>query len=1525
MYTFYNMHFKPPAAQSQQPQRSPSPPHSYIEPLSPSAVRPRPIEPNFYYPALSSNNNGSSGSSQYGTQQESHGRKRGHHRVSSSIDTLADAALAINSGFDSRMNAPRYDSARALQYSYQDGEPPHKRTRSEVYPAPFIESQTRPLTSYNAWSYISSQGPTHTTYNTRVEEAALLLNFSVGGKPPTFRHAHSDPVQQQNSHRPHANSLPSQTMHGSYHHGIYAPAPQSYDYSPQRPTLPSPERTSESKGPTPEALGEQVRDDAFVHPRPQHTYSGKSSFAQPQQIHTPPEEMDFHAHNSTSNAPAVLTIPPKKRGWPKGKPRGPNEAKAASDAINVEPALKKRRHSLSDSMAIPATTLAQSRHASAPPMLAATQQYKPAPKPRRQPKPKEITVCAGCSNQRISTVAVGEQEEWISCNGCKRWYHLDCAGFARAADVRDVDKYFCSPCEITFGKTTYVRKSSRAHASVDYAELQKGVLKTSEESTEHHYIQPIKDGTLTFDPDHFPRIRPELLTRELFEKSGTFAEPIVIPGEWNPRPWAREKASSATEPDEETQSDDIIDDANYEYDCVMDDGQDKLDMVMPKGLTVRKVCNLVGAATPLDVIDVKTQNSGGQKWDLGRWADYYESQSETKTVRNVISLEVSHTKLGRLLRRPKIVRDIDLQDHVWPQEEIEKGKWPKVQYYCLMSIADSYTDFHIDFGGSSVYYHVLQGKKTFFFIPPRPRHLKTYEEWNENPAQNFTFLPKLTNECYRVDLKEGDTMLIPSGWIHAVWTPETSLVIGGNFLTHMNFKNQFKVAEIEKNNETPMKFRYPFFQRLMWYTAIHYMQSDPMPEEIYQLFREGQQYERERPLWQDFDADMEYGDRPGSASVRYYSEAELDGLPDLVNFLFRTVMMSMGKVEGITSDRVKRVHASIPKGHGDPLEVAQAFALWVAWKRGNESPPAWAQSEAIVAISKEQGIPQKLSARAIKDLEKKEAAAGGKISKTTKKSHRHSQLASMSSASPAPQTDRPADATAHSDATLNFDHANVHATPHQSSSSLPSPHMFLSQPIHQEGIFTPSYDYSPPSAAPATMMMSAFQGQHISTPKTSVLGPKRVACDACRRRRIRCKHKDFVVQAVPDLSMHQLPNGFDSIGASAEGDMMSQAHQEGHHDEDTHDGTVNGLTANGNHNATVKVENGVRPSHGLGTIPGTNAYVDANIPMTLNGVALFGDAKRGRSKACFECRKSKRRCIHDEQGNVDPVKAAETPIPRASPAVRKRHSEDSLNSEGKKVKIASAIPPQAGVLGVLRPANYKRQSPIQSEWSSASPTSDQLVRTPLDASTPNSHASLPIDPSLTSAYPDPGHAHLHDLHYSYSAPARPGLISLPSLEEIATEVLDMDAGERAEAETDLAAIQQFNRLGNATELVGTFSTINFDGAKSVSADKSQEQRTGGTAEISPEQAAHAKKSSVDIPMYKPPPSKSPELTRAKLSGAGLPLTPRSNEERKDGAALTSPLSASKARHTRAASRNSIADETHGAEKTKEEHGVQKGD
>ncbi|KAL0158099.1 hypothetical protein M9458_046175, partial [Cirrhinus mrigala] len=53
-----------------------------------------------------------------------------------------------------------------------------------------------------------------------------------------------------------------------------------------------------------------------------------------------------------------------------------------------------------------------------------------------------------------------------------------------------------------------------------------------------------------------------------------------------------------------------------------------------------------------------------------------------------------------------IVRKLSWVENLWPEESIFER--PNVQKYCLMGVKDSYTDFHIDFGGTSVWYHVLR-------------------------------------------------------------------------------------------------------------------------------------------------------------------------------------------------------------------------------------------------------------------------------------------------------------------------------------------------------------------------------------------------------------------------------------------------------------------------------------------------------------------------------------------------------------------------------------------------------------------------------------------------------------------------------------------------------------------------------------------------------------------------------------------------------------------------------------------------
>lgn len=69
------------------------------------------------------------------------------------------------------------------------------------------------------------------------------------------------------------------------------------------------------------------------------------------------------------------------------------------------------------------------------------------------------------------------------------------------------------------------------------------------------------------------------------------------------------------------------------------------------------------------------------------------------------------------------MRELDWVDCVWPKHlkesqtestnVIDEMMYPKVQKYCLMSVKGCYTDFHIDFGGTSVWYHILKGSKVF--------------------------------------------------------------------------------------------------------------------------------------------------------------------------------------------------------------------------------------------------------------------------------------------------------------------------------------------------------------------------------------------------------------------------------------------------------------------------------------------------------------------------------------------------------------------------------------------------------------------------------------------------------------------------------------------------------------------------------------------------------------------------------------------------------------------------------------------
>ena len=75
------------------------------------------------------------------------------------------------------------------------------------------------------------------------------------------------------------------------------------------------------------------------------------------------------------------------------------------------------------------------------------------------------------------------------------------------------------------------------------------------------------------------------------------------------------------------------------------------------------------------------------------------------------------------------------------------------------------------------------------------------------------------DKCYKLKLKPGQTLFIPTGWIHAVYTPVHSIVFGGNFLHSLNIQLQLRVFELEGRLKDPPKYRFPSFEVVHWLAA----------------------------------------------------------------------------------------------------------------------------------------------------------------------------------------------------------------------------------------------------------------------------------------------------------------------------------------------------------------------------------------------------------------------------------------------------------------------------------------------------------------------------------------------------------------------------------------------------------------------------------------------------------------------------------------------------------------------------------
>uniref|UniRef100_A0A8C1FBS9 Lysine-specific demethylase 7A n=1 Tax=Cyprinus carpio carpio TaxID=630221 RepID=A0A8C1FBS9_CYPCA len=348
----------------------------------------------------------------------------------------------------------------------------------------------------------------------------------------------------------------------------------------------------------------------------------------------------------------------------------------------------------------------------------------------------------------------------IECDICKDWFHGSCVQVVEH-HAADIDVYHCPNCEPIHGPSM-MKKRNNWHRH-DYTEPNDGT-------------RPVQAGTAVF-------------VQELQTRSFASGDEILVPMH----------GSQVTQC--------YLEREGFHYPIVVHD-LDGLGLKLPPPLfSVSDVEHYVGANKVIDVIDVARQ--ADSKLKLGEFVKYYY-QPERSKVLNLISLEFSDTKMSNLVEVPEIARKMSWVENYWPDDSFFPK--PFVQKYCLMGMKNSYTDFHIDFGGTSVWYHVLWVRTKAYPIV-------------SSPNQSEIFFGDKVDKCYKCVVKQGTTIFLPTGWIHAVLTSQDSMAFGGNFLHNLNIGMQLRCYEMERRLKTPDLFKFPYFEAICWYVANNLLET----------------------------------------------------------------------------------------------------------------------------------------------------------------------------------------------------------------------------------------------------------------------------------------------------------------------------------------------------------------------------------------------------------------------------------------------------------------------------------------------------------------------------------------------------------------------------------------------------------------------------------------------------------------------------------------------------------------------------
>ncbi|EGT41573.1 hypothetical protein CAEBREN_12105 [Caenorhabditis brenneri] len=186
------------------------------------------------------------------------------------------------------------------------------------------------------------------------------------------------------------------------------------------------------------------------------------------------------------------------------------------------------------------------------------------------------------------------------------------------------------------------------------------------------------------------------------------------------------------------------------------------------------------------------------KTSLKEFLDLFQTKAVYRlTVYNLLSFETSHIpELKELIDIPQFAKDRTMFNGLVLQNDNYN-----YDRYVIMSQAGAFTNFHIDFGGTSTYFYQLTGTKIFYFVEPTDANIAALglyirtNKFDGGPGW-FGNIPGINVK--KAALTAGNTLFMAAGWIHAVYTVTDSIAISGSIFDRSRIEMNLKIRKYEK-------------------------------------------------------------------------------------------------------------------------------------------------------------------------------------------------------------------------------------------------------------------------------------------------------------------------------------------------------------------------------------------------------------------------------------------------------------------------------------------------------------------------------------------------------------------------------------------------------------------------------------------------------------------------------------------------------------------------------------------------------